>query len=44
MHEHHGYVGLGLPEDASLALGPDGQIEQWGEPKIVVKRGTTLDG
>ena len=44
MGDHPKHLGLGLPEDAALALGPDGQIEQWGEPKIVVKRGATFDG
>lgn len=44
MREHCEHLGLGLAEDAALALGPEGQIEQWGEPGIVVKRGTTFDG
>jgi cyanophycinase len=38
MREHPDMLGLGLPEDAALALGPDGQIEWWGEREIVIKR------
>jgi cyanophycinase len=39
LREHPEMLGLGLPEDAALALGPSGQIEWWGDEEIVVKRG-----
>ncbi len=44
MREHPDMLGLGLPEDAALALGPDGEIESWGDEEIVVKRGARFDG
>ncbi len=42
MREHPDMLGLGLPEDAALALGAGGQIERWGDEQIVVKRGATF--
>lgn len=44
MREHPDMLGLGLPEDAGLVLGPRGQIESWGDEEIVVKRGATFGG
>jgi len=31
-----GILGLGIPEGTALALGPDGQVETWGEEKVTV--------
>ncbi len=31
-----GLLGIGLPERTALALGPDGQVENWGEGQITV--------
>lgn len=43
LREHPEHLGLGLPEDAALALGPLGEIESWGDEEIVVKRGAAFD-
>jgi cyanophycinase-like exopeptidase len=29
-------LGLGIPEGVALALGPDGQVETWGEGNVTV--------
>lgn len=31
-----GLVGLGIPEGVALALGPEGQVETWGEGEVTV--------
>jgi cyanophycinase-like exopeptidase len=31
-----GLVGIGLPERTALALGPEGQVETWGEGEVTV--------
>jgi cyanophycinase len=43
MREHPGMLGIGLPEDAALALGPKGQIEWWGERDIVIKHNERVE-
>jgi len=43
MREHPDMLGVGLAEDAALALGPDRQIERWGDPDIVIRRGAKFD-
>lgn len=34
LQRHPGFVGLGLPRGAALALGPQGQVETWGQGEI----------
>jgi cyanophycinase-like exopeptidase len=31
-----GVVGVGIPEQAALALGPDGSVESWGEGEVTL--------
>ena len=31
-----GMLGIGIPEDTALALGPDGQVETWGVGEVTV--------
>ena len=40
---HPEAVAIALPEHAALALGPDGENEQWGEPGIVMTPGATFE-
>jgi cyanophycinase-like exopeptidase len=44
MREHPDMLGIGIPEDAALALGPEGEIESWGDEELVVRRGEGSDG
>ncbi len=37
--EHPTLFGLGIPEDAALALGPDGEVQTWGSAQISVTLG-----
>jgi len=34
-----GTVAIALPEHAALAIGPDGEVEEWGEPGIGITSG-----
>ncbi len=34
LRQHPGFVGLGIPRGAALALGPQGQVEIWGQGEI----------
>ncbi len=34
LRDHPGFVGLGIPNGAALALGPRGEVEQWGAGEI----------
>jgi cyanophycinase len=43
LNAHPDLLGLGLPEDAALALGPDGRIEWWGDEELVLKPGAAFD-
>ncbi|MBN1954633.1 MAG: Type 1 glutamine amidotransferase-like domain-containing protein [Anaerolineae bacterium] len=36
LRKHAGLVGLGIPTDVALALGPRGEVETWGEEVTVV--------
>jgi cyanophycinase len=44
LRDHPDMLGLGLPEDAALALGPDGEIEVWGDEEIDLRAGATFGG
>jgi cyanophycinase len=37
LRDHPDLLGLALPEDTALALGPDGEVEAWGDREITVK-------
>ena len=37
--DHPEMLGLGLPEDVALALGPDGEVQTWGRGPIVATLG-----
>lgn len=34
LRDHPGFVGLGIPDRTALALGPRGEVEQWGDGEI----------
>jgi len=34
LQQHPGFVGLGIPRGVALALGPQGQVETWGEGAV----------
>ena len=34
LRDHPGFVGLGIPNGTALALGPRGEVEQWGDDEI----------
>lgn len=34
LRQHPGFVGLGIPRGVALALGPQGQVETWGEGAV----------
>lgn len=39
MRQHPDMLGIGIPEDAALVLGPAGEIESWGDEELVLRRG-----
>ncbi len=41
LRERPGMVGLGLPEDVAVALGPRGEVETWGEGEPAIVPGRT---
>ncbi|MEX1254633.1 MAG: Type 1 glutamine amidotransferase-like domain-containing protein [Dehalococcoidia bacterium] len=41
--EHAGMLGIGLPEDAAIALGPDGQLQAWGQAELTVIAGADFE-
>ncbi len=40
--DHPELLGVALPEDAALALGPDGEAEAWGDAEIVIRHGAII--
>lgn len=36
LRKRPGLIGIGVPERTALALGPDGQVETWGEEEVTV--------
>lgn len=41
--DHPGMMGVGIPDDAALALGPDGQVQTWGRGQITVTLGAKFE-
>lgn len=39
LRDHPDLVGVGLPEDDALALGPNGEVEAWGEHELAISPG-----
>jgi len=44
LRDHPDMLGLGLPEDVALALGPNGELEAWGDEEIDLRDGATPGG
>jgi len=38
--DHPDRLGVGIPEDVALALGPDGEVQTWGQGQITVALGS----
>jgi cyanophycinase-like exopeptidase len=38
--DHPDKYGLGIPDDTALALGPDGEVQQWGGGQVSVTLGS----
>ena len=36
-------LGLGIPDDVALALGPDGEVQTWGSTQVTVRLGSKFD-
>ncbi|MFP4346170.1 MAG: Type 1 glutamine amidotransferase-like domain-containing protein [Anaerolineales bacterium] len=34
LHEHPGFIGLGVPDGTALALGPEGEVVTWGAGEV----------
>jgi cyanophycinase-like exopeptidase len=43
LRDHPETIGIALPEHAALALGPDGEAQEWGEPGINITPGAQFD-
>ncbi len=41
--DHPQLLGLGIPEDAALALGPRGEVQTWGRAQITVTLGSKFE-
>ena len=39
LRDHPELLGLGIPDDVALALGPDGEVQTWGRGQITVTLG-----
>lgn len=39
--EHAQTTAIALPEHTALAIGPEGEVEEWGEPGIAITAGTS---
>jgi cyanophycinase len=39
LQDHPEAIGLALPEHAALAIGPNGEVQEWGEPGIAITPG-----
>jgi cyanophycinase-like exopeptidase len=43
VRDHPDTIGIALPEHAALAVGPDGEVQEWGEPGIAITPGAEFD-
>jgi cyanophycinase-like exopeptidase len=43
LRDHPEAVGIALPEHTALAIGPDGEVQQWGEAGIAITAGNAFD-